>query len=78
MTAMTTTSTPNPQWPELMSLTTVADYCDLSGAGSQRATALRAERFCKSMGITVLDIPGIKCKKVRRKDIDAKLMIGQE
>ena len=66
------------QWPELMSLTTLAVYCDLNGSGTQRATALRAERFCRATGIPVLDIPGIKGKKVRRKDVDARLQIKQE
>ena len=61
------------QWPEYMSLTTVADYMDLQGSGTQRATALRADRVCKKLGIAVLDIKGFHGKKVRKKDIDLTL-----
>ncbi len=69
---------PEKRWPALMSLVTVAEYCDLAGASTQQAAKKRAERFCKSCGITVLDIPGAKGKKVRRKDIDACLNLTQD
>ncbi|MBL4699867.1 MAG: hypothetical protein JKX85_01285 [Phycisphaeraceae bacterium] len=58
------------QWTEYMSPETVCDYLDIKGSITQRDKARRAVRLCQNIGIAVLDIPGSKCKKIRKKDID--------